>query len=96
MVQCLLGGTPNLCRTIDLSSDPVRLARAAAMVTAGRGDRRRADLHRRDVAAKRRLPARGRTTQFHDHPWTWGVALILRGGYTDWPEPGLSEGSLSA
>ncbi len=22
-------------------------------------------------------------TVFHDHPWTWGVALVLRGGYTE-------------
>jgi hypothetical protein len=22
-------------------------------------------------------------TQFHDHPWTWGVSLILRGGYLE-------------
>ena len=22
-------------------------------------------------------------TQFHDHPWTWGVSLILRGGYIE-------------
>ena len=22
-------------------------------------------------------------TEFHDHPWSWGVSLILRGGYTE-------------
>ena len=22
-------------------------------------------------------------TVFHDHPWTWGVALVLRGGYLE-------------
>jgi hypothetical protein len=22
-------------------------------------------------------------TQLHDHPWTWGVSLILRGGYVE-------------
>ena len=22
-------------------------------------------------------------TQFHDHPWTWGVSLIVRGGYLE-------------
>lgn len=22
-------------------------------------------------------------TQLHDHPWTWGVSLILRGGYIE-------------
>ena len=22
-------------------------------------------------------------TQFHDHPWTWGVSLIVRGGYVE-------------
>jgi len=22
-------------------------------------------------------------TQFHDHPWSWGVAIVLRGGYVE-------------
>ena len=22
-------------------------------------------------------------TQFHDHPWTWGVAIVLHGGYIE-------------
>ena len=22
-------------------------------------------------------------TEFHDHPWSWGVSIVLRGGYTE-------------
>src|SRR5262245_48471596 len=23
------------------------------------------------------------STQFHDHPWSWGLSIVLRGGYVE-------------